>query len=225
MMVLACGKETPISNSQFTLQLTNKATNIIRDSIYTMIDGRNYIVNKFNIYLSDFTFIDNASQIHYFDTILLLSNNASFELPLPNGNYKQIIFHIGIDSVTNNSVNPLLLPSNHPLSLSQDMFWDMTRYRFIVWEGSYNNSTSGDGIPNAPYTFHLGRDVLYQNVVLNNGYVLDAHNTLLLDINKIMYNTSDTLSLLTTFSNHSNDSEMQVAKVLMGNLADAFSLK
>lgn len=225
ILIISCKKEAQRDSTHFTLQLTNSGTNITLDSTYTMLDGRNYLVHKFKIYLSGFSFIDKSSHIHNFDTIFLLSNNASFDLPLASGNYKQIKFHVGIDSVTNHSVNPLLLPTIHPLSLSQEMFWDMTRYRFIVWEGLYNNSLSGVGIPNAPYTFHLGRDVLYKNVVFNNDYLLDEHNTIFLDINKIMYNSSDTLSLLTTFSNHSNDSEMLEAKKLMDNIADAFSLK
>ncbi len=223
ILLLACNKETQMTDSQFRLQLTNKGANIILDSTYSMIDGRNYVVKKFKIYLSDFSFTDNSAHKHYFDTIFLLSNNANFELPLPSGNYKEINFYVGIDSVTNHTINPLLLPAIHPLSLGQDMFWDMTRYRFIVWEGLYANSMSGEGIPNTPYSFHLGRDILYQNVVLKGDYSLDGQNTLFLDMNKIMYNASDTLSMTTTFSNHSNDSEMPVAKILMDNLADAFN--
>ncbi len=225
LIVAACKKELQEAPLHFTLQLTSKEKNITMDSVYAMIDGRNYNIRKFKIYLSDFQFVDNMSRIQKFDTVFLLEHTSSFELPLAKGNYRQMTFHIGIDSVTNNTINPLLLPDSHPLSLVQEMFWDMTRYRFVFWEGSFNNSFTGIGSPNAPYSFHLGRDVAYRSVTLNGSYALDDHNTLLLDINKMMYNTSDTLSFTTTFSNHSNDSEMAEAKILMDNLSEAFSLK
>lgn len=225
MLFASCDKEPELRGTTFTFLLKNHSEIIEMDSVYTMVDGRNYAVQKFRIYLSNFKFHGHDTKVYTYDTILLLTNHSSFNLAIQPENFHKISFNVGIDSVTNHIIDPLTLPDNHPLSLSQEMFWDMTRYRFVFWEGLYSNSADGSGIPNAPYTFHLGRDASYRLVELPTPSTnKDAYN-LFLDLSKVMYNSSDTLSLSTTFSNHSNDSEMGEAMKIMDNLAQAFSIE
>lgn len=226
--VISCKKEEN-TNLDIHFILKNNNENVVYNKTYKSIKNRNFTVEKFKMYISDFSFLDMNGNTFNIDKIFLVNNDSKFSIVLPDGakEFNTISFSVGIDSFTNNTINPLLLPEDDVLSLNNDMFWDMTRYRFLLWEGTYDNSVLGTSTPSSPYSFHIGRDRNLRKITLTNNINLAIDNNidLSLDINQLFYNASDTLDFLTTFSNHSNDSELEEAAIIMNNLSQSFTIE
>lgn len=187
----------------------------------TTIDGRQVVLTKFKLYISNIKFITNTD-----DTILIkdidlytLENNLQFKYQnTEHQNIKSLIFSIGLDSLQN-SLIPSNFPDNHPLSLEQDMHWGMIKYRFLVAEGILDSSISKNQLPDFPVSLHLGRDELYRTLSFNLDNLSEGAITIMLNYNKMFERRDMILDPRNYFSIHSNLSEMIIANELMTNFA------
>src|SRR4051812_14764013 len=133
--------------------------------------NRNYNIDIARLYLSHFELVDNSGNSMQVKDLLLANKDNdfdanSFSFNLPSATYTKLRFHFGLDPATNNS-NPSSFNASHPLSLNQDMYWGMLKYRFIVVEGQIDSSAAKNQTPSNPFSMHLGTDTLYRTITSN----------------------------------------------------------
>ncbi|MBX3163173.1 MAG: hypothetical protein KF900_01725 [Bacteroidetes bacterium] len=131
---------------------------------FTLANGDSFTVNKFNYYISniklkraDGTIFSEKESYHLNKH---LDSQTSFTISkVPTGNYTQIEFLIGVDSVRNHSG-----AQTGDLDIANDMFWTWNSgYIFFKLEGSCKTSD-----PNSfGYSYHIGADNLIKKCTFN----------------------------------------------------------
>lgn len=149
-----------------------------------------------------------------------LGKNESFKGFLPAGTYSAIRFGLGLDEATNN-LNPNQFSRQHPLSRNTDMFWDMLKYRFVVFEGTIDKDRDGNN--NFYYTYHLGGGAFYRTVELTTTLSVAADKiatqNLSFDVSKMFSDGVETIDMTTFFSFHSEGLDMARGIKLMDFIA------
>jgi hypothetical protein len=181
---------------------------------YKDYEGRNILFNAFKLYFSDIEISDGSRSLEK-DVLLFVAerNMLSFLLDGAGLNDSKLVkAKLGLDTFYNNQ-NPIKFPDEHPLSLDQNTYWSMLKYRFLVIEGRIDTSASKDKTPNFPFTYHIGRDTMLRDFTLQ----IEGKNVIipleLLDI----FNGID---MTTHFDNHSETpAEIEKGIVIMDNLA------
>ncbi|AFM04184.1 hypothetical protein Fleli_1785 [Bernardetia litoralis DSM 6794] len=145
----------------------NEPLNLLKE--YQNDLNQKYLLENFKFYLSNFEF-ESASTNETFkveDSYLLFSaerEKSIFEreILVKKGEFDKMNFSIGIDSVTNTS-----LDNTGDLDISNSMAWDWnTGYKFVVMEGKYFNDTSNSNA-SIPLVFHIGLNQNYKKVSLS----------------------------------------------------------
>ncbi len=155
LLCIACKKET---QEQGTLQLTfNNTVNGVPLSLntthYTNAAGENFTITTFKYYISNVSMIrmDNSEMAVPAAYYLVDEANAAsktIQLPAPAGEYRGIIFYLGVDSVHN--VSGAQTGALDPVN---GMFWSWNSgYIMAKLEGISPVSTA----PNNQLTFHIG---------------------------------------------------------------------
>lgn len=197
--------------------------NVVFDNLSGKSDvDRAYSIDSARLYLSNFQLIDNdGNPVTIKDLILVRSEKPdyenSFQVEMPKGNYTKLRFSYGLDIATNNS-NPAVYSPEHPLSLNQDMYWGMLKYRFLVVEAKIDSSAARNQTPVNSFSMHLGNDTLYRTITKEYASISKGDEiTIHLDFQKIF--VLDQLAYnINNFSNHSDVS--QIPKAIL--ITDAF---
>ncbi len=109
-----------------------------RDSIYVTSAGEKYTINKLKYYISNIQLGEKIFNNPENFQLISEPANTSFSIPVKPGNYTQICFLLGIDSLYNCSgaQEGVLDPMN-------DMFWTWNSgYVMFKLEGSSESSTA-----------------------------------------------------------------------------------
>ena len=203
------------------------------------VSGYRYVPTLFKLYISNISFTkSDGTEVFAKDVELIdlndLPNGQTFSrsYDIGYGDYTGIKFWIGVDS-TMNSIDPSTYGSEHPLSLFTGTYWDWnTGYRFLMLEGVYdtllNNTAPLD--PTKTFTYHTGTNSLYAEADLSNAqqsFNLGSTNTtynydLVFDMNKILYNSTDTIVIKDDRVTHTTNN-MPLAQKLTDNTTKAFS--
>ena len=126
--------------------------------------NQRYLLENFKFYLSNFEF-ESASTNEVFkveDSYLLFSadrqtNIFHKEIEVKKGEYLNMNFAIGVDSIKNTS-----LDNTGDLDINNSMAWDWnTGYKFVVMEGKYFNDVT-DSNTSIPLVFHVGLNRSYR---------------------------------------------------------------
>lgn len=187
--------------------------------------NRSYNINTARLYLSNFQLVDNSGNaILVKDLILANSTNSTntFTFKMPSGNYSKFRFHFGLDHATNHNTDPATFDASHPLSLAQDMYWGMLRYRFIVVEGQVDSSAAKDQVPANPFSMHLGTDTLYREINKDIPSAMTAI-AIHIDLKSLMVLDQPAFDI-TNFSNHSSDSEIPKAIQITNNFVNSITV-
>ncbi|MEO8771926.1 MAG: MbnP family protein [Ferruginibacter sp.] len=133
-------------NKTGTLKITfvntaNGKVITLRDSLYTNAFGEAYSISKLKYYISNFS-VPGSSVVDEIDPYHLINvseeNNNSFEVSLSPGNYKNISFLLGVDSIRNCSG-----AQTGALDPTNDMFWTWNSgYVMFKLEGTSTASKS-----------------------------------------------------------------------------------
>jgi hypothetical protein len=121
---------------------------------YANANGDSFTVSKFNYYISNIKFKREDGSLfaedNSYHVIKHVEGVTTFTVKnLPEGNYNQIEFLIGVDSLRNVSGS-----QTGDLSPDSLMFWDWsTGYIFFKLEGNYKNTTTPIG---DTYSMHIG---------------------------------------------------------------------
>lgn len=244
---IGCKKDdpyvAPTNTGTVNLNITTEVggTAVVLNNIYSDVKGYRYMPTLFKLYLSNISFIkDDGSEVFVKDAELLdLGNSLNGEAEtrtydLVLGDYTGIRFWLGVDS-TMNATDPASYPSTDPLSLYTGTYWDWnTGYRFLMFEGVYDTVPNGTGAlyNGNSFTYHTGTNALYIEADLSNAQQTfsliedgDSYNyNLALDMNKILYSSSDTIAIKDNRVTHTTNN-MPLAEKITNNLSQVFSNK
>lgn len=198
---------------EVALDLQVNGESLILGKVYKDYEDRNILFNTFKLYLSDIEISDDKNIIKK-DVLLFVAEKNMLSYLLDGtglNNSKTIKAKLGLDTFYNNQ-NPIKFPDAHPLSLDQNTYWSMLKYRFLVIEGRIDTSASKDKTPNFPFTYHIGRDTMLRSFSFN---VNSKNVSLPLELLDIF----EGIDMTTHFDNHSETpQEIQKGMVMMDNL-------
>ena len=196
---------------------------IIENLVNKTAVNRSYTIEESRFYLSNFKLINaNGNELLLKDILLVKNgNNNSFTFKMPKGSFTKFNYSFGLDKTTNNS-NPNSFEDANPLSVKQDMYWAMLKYRFIVTEGKLDSSIAKNKTPTQPFSMHLGSDTLYRVIeidLVNKSITKGSVITIRVNLNKIFALDEDTFNI-TNFSNHSEVADIPKAIIIVDNLVN-----
>lgn len=227
-LVLACKKEKEPVSLNITMKPTNKGVGIVKNGILKDVDNRNFLLTNFKFYVSNIELTDVNDIKTKINSVLLFDlggNDYDIYYDIPKGSYKSIAFGLGLDSTTNET-NPNAVDEDNPLSISQGTYWDMLKYRFLVFEGKYDASEAGNAAPLEPFALHIGTNQMYRKVEVFKAFeIADGKNFIELpfEVNKLLYSSSDTIKLSNHYSNDSeNEEQLDYGNRIMNYFKNAF---
>lgn len=145
--------KTPIVNFNFDA-LTNNLPFLANTKWYTNSSGDSFNVSKFNYYLSNIKLKRNDgfifSEPNSYHLIKHVDGVTTFSFAnIPEGNYYEIEFLIGVDSLRNVSGS-----QTGALDVTNNMFWNWNSgYIFFKLEGEYKTNTVTQ---KGGYVIHIG---------------------------------------------------------------------
>lgn len=225
-LLLAClafaspGCDDPPDEETATFVLDVKAlvddNPFVMGQTYQNVAGYKYNITTLRFYVSRLTLQKaDGSEVEVKDVEYLRfeTNHAATSAQgeqvkgaVPAGDYASLRFAIGVDSVLNHS-DPAQYPSTHPLSIYSGSHWDWNPgYIFIKMEGNIDTVANGSGTLDEGFLYHTGLDTLYQEVRFDEDFTVTPDETfeykLKLDVNRLFYNSSDTLDAATDNFTH-----------------------
>lgn len=201
--------------------------------------------NKNNVYPDDLGHRVQVQQVKFYVGELKLTGTTVRQLSeidlmnLTNGPVERtfsvqpgmmdgIAFGIGVPAHLNQT-DPVLYPIDHPLSVNQGMYWTWaTMYRFIIFEGRFDNDVAAVGTPPFQFSIHTGIDTCYRTLALARSMDLveDGQYVLRLkvDLRSFLDGNPDNLDLSVSNQAHGSPEELPIALLLSDNARNAISL-
>jgi hypothetical protein len=177
ILFFSCKKqETPAPAPQYSTLLLHIHSNIDTSEIevnkpYRNSGGRMISISDARIYISNIKAVKSDGTIIPVKGTVLLKTIDQEEFnagQIPAGNYKTIIFDIGIDTPTNH-ISPAIYPVTNPLSMQYPSMWtgDVSKgYIFLNINGMIDSSVSMYGAVNYPFSYQVATDALLQKVTM-----------------------------------------------------------
>lgn len=151
------------------------------------IDNQEIVFSNVSFYLSNLTLKHKDGQELKFDKgtdekeddlfLLVSADKMIYEgVTVPGGEYTDLSFQLGVDTVLNSTIEPSAWPSDHPLSEDYPGFayWSWNSgYKFIVAEGTINGEE---------FKYHIGTNNLIRSINISENFLLME------DGNEIMIN-------------------------------------
>lgn len=235
LMLSGCTKESTsdVANVELSWGVSLDDNKLSTNTVYEHPQGFPFRMTDFKIYFSNFSLKDDKGNIvplQMKDTpgaeqgvfLFWLDKNTSFAGYVPAGRYTQLNFDVGLRPELND-LNPNQFPKEHPLSRNTDMFWDMTKYRFIVLEGAADNLENGSF--SLIYSYHLGGDDFLRNksidIDLNVTESGKSSIPLALNIRRLFSDGDNLIDMTTFFSYHSQPSGFEEGMKMMTNLNES----
>lgn len=189
-----------------------------------MANGRNLSVSKLKIYFSNFMIYNDAGDSTLIKDVILVKNpEEGFSFVLPRGNYKKLVFDFGLNKILN-STDPTTISAAQPLSLEQDMYWGMIKYRFLVIEGNIDSTASKSSAPNTPYSIHLGTDTLWRQITFNDSLRNNTNIEIHLNLQDIFKHAADAYNPL-DYGNQSTTSDIPQAISITNNFVNGITVQ
>ena len=150
---------------------------------------------------------------------------TSFSFTAAAGTYTALRFGLGVPKALEPAQTgkaDVDYPVGSPLGFNRGMYWDMNAtglgiYRFAIITGDVDTAKT-PSTPNDPFSYHTGYDSLYREVAFTDNFSISngqSHDiTILLDADKIFYNSSYTTNLQT--ENYTHMSQGNLMEGLLG---------
>lgn len=237
VFIAGCKKDNepaiPNGTGKNTLEVTfaakaNGKTFNLNDSFDLTTEGFNYTFNILKFYVSQFRLVKNDNSTVLVKDIDMIdfrtdAPHVSFKAEIPEGDYKEIKFGIGVDSANNHRL-PNSFPVDHPLASSKGMYWSMINYRFMIMEGRLD-TTAADSLYNVPFGVHTGTDELYREKTFAHALKFlkgdDKKITIELDVDKLLTG----LNFKTDHVSHSEGPGFPLAEKVADNFVNNLSVK
>jgi len=226
IIFLSCKKDTnsystEYSKAKFTVSLKCDGAAVYIDSlINTNSSGNIYSIHNVNFYISNIKMkrdddsIFSSTKIIYIDP-LLSSKNTFYLDSIPVGNYTEISYNIGIDTIHN--IDFALTSTLDNLNMA----WPTAMgggYHFLKMEGHYLDSLN----TNQGYAIHIGKN---ENLILvkTNQLLQQRNNTheysMIFNINEVFANPYN--YNLNIENNYTMSDSIAMLKI-KNNIKDAF---
>jgi len=180
-------------------------------------------------YLADFTLVSGGTEHQLFDADLFDVTNGPLTrvLSAPTGDQQEVRFGLGLPPVLNHR-DISTIPPNDPLGNNSGMYWGWaSMYRFMLFEGHFDNDPYGTGEPADNFSLHTGLDTCYRTRSIPIDLHIDADDTMRLtvdvDIAKFFINGTDTLDLSQGAQWHGDVDYIDVGLKVATLESDAFS--
>lgn len=137
---------------------------------------------------------------------------------IPNGEYGSLIVGIGVDTLLNRT-KPQDYPSNHPLSIGANRYWDAWS-SFIFTKTQGLADANGNGVFSLPFSYHTGGDGLYREVTFQKTTRIEGGKTAALrmdlDVKALLQQQDGTYWDIATKPNaHASDVPAELAAMLL----------
>lgn len=231
-LLLSCqedDKDTMIRQYNLDVQIEHyfNDSKIVFDSeTYFNEFGNELSVSKLRYLISDIRLTDEFGNIKHFENqyvyIDASKNRDTFTLfGIDAGNYTNLTYNIGVDSLANHS-NPTLLYADHPLSLIvHNLHWGwIDGYIFFSLEGNLHYQGNKQ-----LFTYHLGFDRNLKTISLDNSFRIDDNSKLELkfDLAKLFIEPNKIDQSIEPFITHSTN-DNGYSDRLIQNLQNTYSL-
>ncbi|WP_156026801.1 MbnP family protein [Sporocytophaga myxococcoides] len=240
IMLTSCKntEDTPQPATQ-TQNLSLKMSTVIGNkpidftSVFTTEAGARYTLSSFRYYVSNIRLVKQDGSEYPITGKYLLVNPATEDYDLgqvPVGDYKGLKFAVGIDSVTNHA-DPTVYPTNNPLAIqSPGMHWSWSSgYIFLMMEGSCDTTNTNTDVQtfgqfSHPLFYHIGMDMLYREVNLDNvSFAVNANDKKTLHVQTYLNNFFTGIDIKTENASHTMGS-VPLATKLANNIQTMFSV-
>ena len=227
----ACDKDK-CSDAPFNLSFktyVNQDQLVLNDVLYDDYMVRKYRVELLKFYLSNcFMEKQDGTLIPIVDVALADYASAtplSIDLDVETGNYINLHFAVGLDSLMNAS-DPVDFDSSHPLSIVNNTYWSWaSKYKFFMLEGRVDSQS--DGIPDATFSYHSGFNSLYREITvpLNNFNISSDGAALLLELNleSVLHGEAGVIDFVSEPFSHS-ENDYEILETISNNLVNAFTI-
>lgn len=199
----------------------------------TYVDVRDHRVQVqlLKMYLGEFTAMgpEGATLLKDIDLVELTDGPVSREWSLEPGTYGGLRFGVGVPEALNHT-DPVLYPNEHPLSVSNGMYWTWaTMYRFVIFEGRFDSVPTGVGVPPFLFSIHTGQDTCYRGVELSTQFTIPPYAVtelrLEVDLSRFFFDDTDTLDLSENNQAHGEIDQLDVALLLSDLVQGSFTLE
>ena len=227
----ACDKDE-CSHAQLNLSFItniNQDQLVLNDVLYDDYMGRKFRIELLKFYFSNCVLEkQDGTLVPVVDVALVdyaLSSPLSINIDVETGNYINLHFAIGLDSLMNAS-DPSDFDSSHPLSIANNTYWSWSsKYKFFMLEGRVDSQS--DGIADATFSYHSGFNSFYREITipLNDFNINSDGKTVLLELNleSVLYGEAGILDFVNQSNAHSlNDYE--ILEIISDNLLNAFNI-
>jgi len=199
-----------------------------------LTNGRDFRLTKFRIYLSNVNLVKPNGDKTEITEVALTDvgddQTGSFSATIEPSDYSSIEIDLGLNPVLNDS-DPTSFPIEHPLSTFNQMYWTMTKYRFLILEGRSNVKDSLGGPTDVLHAYHPGTDPAFRQVSfplnsnfnskLNSGKV---NLEVVFDVDAI-FNTAPAIDMVAEPQTHSEPIDIAIALKMMDNLEANIKLR
>lgn len=228
----ACNEDEPeeVQNGTVQIEIIPK----VNGEVLTMNEsyqdnlGRDYWFTTLKFYLSNIAIVSNSGAQTQVSDVAIFDYEPNrvggpIQVTVPFGvnvgSYAAVMFETGV-SPDLNALDVTTFPSDHPMSVNNNMFWSWnTNYIFTKAEGYVESDST------LAWFIHTGTDEVYQPVVtLNKSFLVSSgQNTtvqVVLNLDELLI-APNQLDLATDGQSHTTDN-LELAKAYQENLANAF---
>jgi hypothetical protein len=230
----SCGTKDPVimppDHATVSFAFTNSAKSspvVISTSESVNFASNKYTIDLLKYYVSNITLVDdqgNSTNYHNYNLIDAASaSSTKFPLstPIPNKNYRKLIFYIGVNQEQNHTG-----AQEGALNPANGMIWTWTfGYIFFKLEGHYGPNSSS---PLNPYRQHLGTDSAFTKVeipIMMDLKGSDKKININFDVDKLLgTSAASAIDFTVDGDRQSNPGEKQWMDKFCANLSQAFTV-
>lgn len=197
---------------------------LVEEQQYT-INGVATQINLLQFYVSGISLISADGDTVTSDTYLLVRpETEEYAIgDFPAGDYTKLIFHVGIDSLTNHA-DPSQYNLGDPLSAqTPSMHWGWSfGYIFLRIDGEVDSDADGSPDPAGTFEMHMGDDHYLKNIELDYAVTIGdgLENIVHLDADWDSFFTG--VDMVNDNTVHGTDN-LSLAALLFDNLSNVFS--
>lgn len=221
-------KDSTVTTFGINLKTLCQNQVVVPGSYYQLKGSDSIMISRLDYYLSDFNASSNSGTKEGDEIFLYRIANTENRIKIQSGfplSMTGFGFLVGLNDI-NNAKNPTDFNASHPLSSTNNMYWnEWTKYRYIVFEGKLKSA----GIEKN-FVYHTGLDyrnrtTMTKNIILTVGK--DSFYNLYLNIDKIFYpNSGNNISYNGgELQTHANPSESALTTKFAQNFSEAFNME
>ena len=193
--------------------------------------GQRVRIDLVKFYLSNLALISNGTAQPLFDVDLfdVTSGPLTRVYNAAVGDVDSLYFGLGLSPDLNHT-DISTVPVNAPLGNNSGMYWAWaTMYRFVLFDGKFDNDTDATGPPPFNFSIHTGLDTCYRTkeipIALNIDSSDTARITLVVDVAKFFSDGTQSLDLSQNAIWHGEVDMIDVGLLVADLQIAAFSLE